>query len=457
MNEPDVEPERPARPRPAQPAAPRGARRFGWDGRDPTPGARREGHGLVGTGMASSTYPVYRIPGSVARITRRDDAAEVAIGAAVKALPLVIVAALVLVSSSSSAVDFTLRPVSTTATTVTFTWKRQPGAEDGYAFLRNGVTVARTLDPSQTTATFWKGSRYAVDVLHLSGGERVTRGARAVFTATRNKSSSTNRKPRAARLVFVPAPSPVFGSSRRTDAEDRYLRLEAATGRRRLPVPSEREDRVPDVRPLALAGHLLEGFSLRGRGAPSDAGETGDRAQEREGVRHVTGRAHAHDAVEARLRAGQEDRLPASTRRPNETGGHVRVEAPAGGRRLPVHSEREGRLPDIRPHRDAGHILEGRKIRRRGASTDCRKALDRTDAGTRVHGLVPAGQDRYSETEDRRSGVRAARHDGPAQQATGVVVAVVAGGNSAARLDPAQRFDAAGRVDARAGLHPVPR
>jgi xanthine dehydrogenase YagR molybdenum-binding subunit len=36
-----------------------GARRFGWDGRDPTPGVRREGRWLVGTGVAASTYPYH--------------------------------------------------------------------------------------------------------------------------------------------------------------------------------------------------------------------------------------------------------------------------------------------------------------------------------------------------------------------------------------------------------------
>jgi xanthine dehydrogenase YagR molybdenum-binding subunit len=45
-----------------------GARRFGWEGRDPTPRARQEGRWLVGTGVASSTYPVFRLPGSVAGI-----------------------------------------------------------------------------------------------------------------------------------------------------------------------------------------------------------------------------------------------------------------------------------------------------------------------------------------------------------------------------------------------------
>ncbi|MGZ2357055.1 xanthine dehydrogenase family protein molybdopterin-binding subunit [Streptomyces sp. 372A] len=36
-----------------------GAERFGWAGRDPAPGVRREGALLLGTGVASATYPVY--------------------------------------------------------------------------------------------------------------------------------------------------------------------------------------------------------------------------------------------------------------------------------------------------------------------------------------------------------------------------------------------------------------
>ncbi|SDY89206.1 xanthine dehydrogenase YagR molybdenum-binding subunit [Micromonospora pattaloongensis] len=45
-----------------------GARRFGWDGRDPTPGIRRTAGWLVGTGVAAATYPVLRLPGSMATI-----------------------------------------------------------------------------------------------------------------------------------------------------------------------------------------------------------------------------------------------------------------------------------------------------------------------------------------------------------------------------------------------------
>jgi xanthine dehydrogenase YagR molybdenum-binding subunit len=41
-----------------------GGERFGWSGRDPEPGVRREGRWLVGTGVAASTYPARRQPSS---------------------------------------------------------------------------------------------------------------------------------------------------------------------------------------------------------------------------------------------------------------------------------------------------------------------------------------------------------------------------------------------------------
>jgi xanthine dehydrogenase YagR molybdenum-binding subunit len=50
-----------------------GARRFGWADRDPRPRGRREGRRYVGTGVASSTFPVIRLPGSMARITHVGD------------------------------------------------------------------------------------------------------------------------------------------------------------------------------------------------------------------------------------------------------------------------------------------------------------------------------------------------------------------------------------------------
>ncbi len=60
-----------------------GARRFGWDRRDPKPRARWQDGWLVGLGVASSTYPRYALPGN--RATIRYDADQrytVRIGAA---------------------------------------------------------------------------------------------------------------------------------------------------------------------------------------------------------------------------------------------------------------------------------------------------------------------------------------------------------------------------------------
>ncbi len=69
-NEPDVEPEtgKPFSSRNLVACLREGARRFGWEHRDPTPRARAESGWLVGTGVAASTYPVNRTPGSAATI-----------------------------------------------------------------------------------------------------------------------------------------------------------------------------------------------------------------------------------------------------------------------------------------------------------------------------------------------------------------------------------------------------
>ena len=59
-----------------------GAERFGWDKRDPAPGARRDGDWRVGLGCATATYPYYRMPGGAARITlTRDGHAVVGVAA----------------------------------------------------------------------------------------------------------------------------------------------------------------------------------------------------------------------------------------------------------------------------------------------------------------------------------------------------------------------------------------
>lgn len=65
-NEPDIDPEKgiPFSSRNLVACLREGAERFGWAGRDPAPGVRRDGEWLVGTGVASSTYPAYRSPAS---------------------------------------------------------------------------------------------------------------------------------------------------------------------------------------------------------------------------------------------------------------------------------------------------------------------------------------------------------------------------------------------------------
>jgi hypothetical protein len=95
-------------------------------------------------------------------------------------------------------VDFKLRLASQTRTKVTFTWKRQRGI-DGYRFLRNGVVVSRTFDRSTRSATFWKGSRYAVEGLQVirGGNAKPFRRASAVANAPKGRQ----------RFVFHSAPT----------------------------------------------------------------------------------------------------------------------------------------------------------------------------------------------------------------------------------------------------------
>jgi xanthine dehydrogenase YagR molybdenum-binding subunit len=58
-----------------------GARRFGWERRDPRPGARREGRWLTGSGVAASTYPARRQPAAARARVDRDGRFQVLIGA----------------------------------------------------------------------------------------------------------------------------------------------------------------------------------------------------------------------------------------------------------------------------------------------------------------------------------------------------------------------------------------
>lgn len=59
-----------------------GARRFGWEPRDPTPRARRQDGWLVGTGVAAAIYPMFRLPGGAAIRALPDRHYVVKLGAA---------------------------------------------------------------------------------------------------------------------------------------------------------------------------------------------------------------------------------------------------------------------------------------------------------------------------------------------------------------------------------------
>jgi xanthine dehydrogenase YagR molybdenum-binding subunit len=50
-----------------------GAERFGWHRRNPVPRSMRDGEWLIGHGVATATYPYYRMPGAGARITLSAD------------------------------------------------------------------------------------------------------------------------------------------------------------------------------------------------------------------------------------------------------------------------------------------------------------------------------------------------------------------------------------------------
>jgi len=116
-----------------------------------------------------------------------------------------VVGALVLTSASTGATGFDLRPAGQTGKTATFTWTRQSRA-DGYRFLRNGVVVSQTFDPSITKATFWRGGRYTVQVLHRGVGGQISLGERASVRISRRAGTRGTAKPRAAKLVFQDVP-----------------------------------------------------------------------------------------------------------------------------------------------------------------------------------------------------------------------------------------------------------
>ncbi|MGR3932037.1 xanthine dehydrogenase family protein molybdopterin-binding subunit [Streptomyces sp. BRA346] len=83
VNEPSVDPEsgNPFSSRNLVACLREGAARFGWAGRDPRPGSRREGRWLVGTGVAAGNYPAITWPASATARAEPDGSFTVRIAA----------------------------------------------------------------------------------------------------------------------------------------------------------------------------------------------------------------------------------------------------------------------------------------------------------------------------------------------------------------------------------------
>jgi xanthine dehydrogenase YagR molybdenum-binding subunit len=82
-NEPELDPEtgHPFSTRNLVGCLREGAERFGWNDRDPTPAARRDGRRLVGTGVAASTYPARRLPSTAHGRREPDGSFTIEVGA----------------------------------------------------------------------------------------------------------------------------------------------------------------------------------------------------------------------------------------------------------------------------------------------------------------------------------------------------------------------------------------
>ena len=82
-NEPDIDPaeDLPFSSRNLVACLREGARRFGWEGRDPAPGARRDGRWLTGTGVAGCSYPARTLACGASARAQADGTYDVAINA----------------------------------------------------------------------------------------------------------------------------------------------------------------------------------------------------------------------------------------------------------------------------------------------------------------------------------------------------------------------------------------
>jgi xanthine dehydrogenase YagR molybdenum-binding subunit len=187
-----------------------GARRFGWAARPQAPRSRLEDGWWVGTGVASSTYPVHLMPGSVAEIRfTGDDRYEVAIGAA----DLGTGTWTVLAQVAADALDVPVERVALRIGDTDLPNATVAGGSSGLASWGSAIVVAadafrtkygtdpvegdeasgQTPDPPTRFATRAFGAQFAEVAVHADTGEVEVRRLTGVFAAGRIVNPRTAR------------------------------------------------------------------------------------------------------------------------------------------------------------------------------------------------------------------------------------------------------------------------
>ena len=307
-------------------------------------------------------------------------------------------AALVLMlPAAAAATDFELRHVAQTDKTVTFAWKPQPGAQ-GYQFWRNGAVISRTFNPSLTSATFWKGTRYGVQVLTRRADGTVAAGRLAMFTP----GTKTVAGQRTA-LVYEPAPSSQFRlrllSQTAKTVTFGWKRQPGVDGfqfvRDGVVISRTFDDSTTSASFWKGKRYAVDLLRVTPDGRAKAIGRALAVAGKRSGRQGFVFLSAPTAEFELRLLCGDaKDR-------------HLRMEATAGGRRVPVRSRRRRRVADARSEHDVGDILEGLALRGRDASRrgrqDCRPRL----TGARLHaGALTRLQTPAESSKERRGGTR---------------------------------------------------
>ncbi len=185
--------------------------------------------------------------------------------------------------------------------------------------------------------------------------------------------------------------TPVRASPRLADIQDGHLRLEAPARCRRLSVLTRRCRGVRHLRSIHDDCDVLERRTVRGGCSPSadstDVWTTPSEPLREHPPRRSTRNVRVQDSPTRGVQApgGGAD----------ADDGHLPLEASAGDRRVPIRSERQVGVPDLRPLDDDGDVLEGITVRSRCRTDDNAQEADDDDARAglraRNHRLTEGG------------------------------------------------------------------